>query len=136
MKGITKITMKMFLRQAEHMFDVINKAIYGETTHKPTDYEQQMKLVRIALPAILAGLTPVIDGLRRLADEAVPIAEDNEDYKYRYYCSSTVDSYTTDCPEEVLQWMSEQLKDEKNIQIDVFDNGEHVIQLPRMFKEL
>ena len=137
MKGITKITMKAFLRQAEHMYDTIRNGVYGETDFKPSDFEMQHKHIRIALPVIMGCLVPLIDGLRRLVDKDMPLVEDeNTDHKYRYYCSSTVDSYTTDCPEEVLQWMCEQLKDEKNIQIDVFDNGERLIQLPRMFKEL
>ena len=130
MKGITKTTLKTFLRQAEHMYDTIRNGVYGETDFKPSDFEQQHKHIRIALPVIMGCLVPLIDGLRRLVDKDMPLVEnDNKDHEYRYLCTSTIDSYTTDCPEEALQWLSEQLRYGENKMINVFDNHEHIIKI-------
>ena len=53
-------------------------AIYGDTNFKPSDWEQQFKQVMVAIPIIGDYLLTVRVHLRKLADDAMPLIEDEK----------------------------------------------------------
>ena len=128
MKGITKSRLKQYLKQMREMFDTIKDGVYGDTNFKPEDYEQQHKHIRIGLAAIMGACPVIIDGLMRLTDDAMPLVEEPEgDHIYGFRCVSSVDDFTTDCPEEVISWLGEHFDIKENRKILVKYRGRVLI---------
>lgn len=78
MKGITKAQVKKDLDIIEEMSRRYVNGIYGETNFKPSDWEQQFKQVMIATAIISEYLLSLKMHLLRLAEDCMPIVEDEE----------------------------------------------------------
>lgn len=78
MKGITKEQVKKDLSVIDEMTNRYVNAIYGDTNFKPSDWEQQFKQVMIAIPIIGDYLLTLRGHLRRLADDSMPLIEDEK----------------------------------------------------------
>lgn len=78
MEGITKEQVKKDYQTIHEMWERYKNGIYGTTTHRPADIEQQHKHVRIAVPVICGFLKALCEHLSALANDAIPIVEDEE----------------------------------------------------------
>lgn len=76
MEGVTKEQIKQDYRTIREMWERYKNSIYGTTTHRPGDLEQQYKHVRIAIPVVTALLKHLCEHLSVLADDSIPIVED------------------------------------------------------------
>lgn len=78
MKGITKEQAKKDLAVIEEMAQRYTDAIYGETNFKPGDWEQQFKQVMVGTVCIADNLQTLKMHLGKLADDDMPLVEDEE----------------------------------------------------------
>lgn len=78
MEGVTKEQIKQDYQTIRAMWDRYKKGVWGTTTHRPGDLEQQHKHVRIAVPVVTAFLKHLCEHLSVLADDSMPIVEDED----------------------------------------------------------
>ena len=76
MKNITKETIKKDLEQVSDMLYKYRSAIYENQEGQKGHYDNQSKLVRIAICDVRTGLRVVKEALRMLADNDIKIIED------------------------------------------------------------
>lgn len=68
MEGITKEQLKQDIETINEIAMRYRQAVYGETTIKAADYEQQPKMVRVALPCVMSDLFDARYHLERISD--------------------------------------------------------------------
>ena len=78
MKTITKTQVKKDLETVEALTRRYVNAIYGETTNKPSDWENQFKQVKIAMVCIANNLNELKIHMSKLADDSMPLVEDED----------------------------------------------------------
>lgn len=78
MKNITKKQVKTDLETVEVLARRYINAIYGETTNKPSDWENQFKQVKIAMVCIANNLNELKIHMSKLTDDSMPLVEDED----------------------------------------------------------